>query len=220
MQVVISLYKEDPSWIRKIPDHWDVVVYTKYNHFPKCIKNTTIIPLDNVGRESHTYFYHICQNYHNLHDVTVFLQGRPFDHAPNVMNLLSAKEIPTKPGYFGIGHSQFKLNLVEMNLRNILSHVNPNHFTMLKEKVEVMQAIWEIFYDSPFPKDVFMIIGSQFAVSKKMIRNFPLSAYQEVFNIHLRETWTPWAVEKILPQIFLSTRYSLNFATNQRIKMG
>ena len=32
------------------------------------IKN--IINLDNVGRESHTYLYHVINNYNNLSDIT------------------------------------------------------------------------------------------------------------------------------------------------------
>ena len=34
-----------------------------------------IIPLENVGREGHTYLYHIINNYDNLKDITIFLPG-------------------------------------------------------------------------------------------------------------------------------------------------
>ena len=29
-----------------------------------------------MGRESHTWLYHIVENYNNLDDVSIFLQGR------------------------------------------------------------------------------------------------------------------------------------------------
>lgn len=34
-----------------------------------------IVPLPNVGRESHTYIYHIVHNYESLQDVSIFLPG-------------------------------------------------------------------------------------------------------------------------------------------------
>jgi hypothetical protein len=39
-----------------------------------------IINLKNVGRESHTYLYHIINNYDNLANKTIFFQGRIDDH--------------------------------------------------------------------------------------------------------------------------------------------
>lgn len=46
--------------------------------FPNCIpKNVNVYmhQLKNVGRCDHTYLYHICTNYKNLADVTIFLPG-------------------------------------------------------------------------------------------------------------------------------------------------
>jgi len=46
---------------------------------------TRWIPLPNVGREGHTYYKHIYDNYDTLDDYTIFLQGYPFDHSPNIL---------------------------------------------------------------------------------------------------------------------------------------
>ena len=35
----------------------------------------TIIKLDNLGKNDHTYLYHIIENYHNLSNITVFIPG-------------------------------------------------------------------------------------------------------------------------------------------------
>ena len=40
--------------------------------------NYKIIKLPNIGRESHTYLYHIVNNYNQLADRVLFLQGDPF----------------------------------------------------------------------------------------------------------------------------------------------
>jgi len=43
--------------------------------------STSVLEIKNVGRESHTYLYHIIKNYESDEDqITVFLQGHPFDH--------------------------------------------------------------------------------------------------------------------------------------------
>lgn len=202
MQVVIALYKENVSWIRKIPDHWDIVVYTKQIDFPRYIKNIKFIPLENIGRESHTYFYHICENYDRLHDITLFLQGRPFDHAPKIMSLLSCKHIPINNGFFCIGNRQFSLDLIDMKLRNILYHASDDHFSRLKETSELMPVFWNQFHDDPLPKKVHMSIGNQFGITSDKIRDFPIEVYRRVFEMHKEHFVAPWVMEKILPEVF------------------
>lgn len=73
IEIVIAKYKEDPSWISKIKHK--VIVYDKSdNTIPGSIKRP------NIGREGETFLHHIITNYENLADVTVFLQGNPFEH--------------------------------------------------------------------------------------------------------------------------------------------
>ena len=67
-QIVVSRYNEDISWTLKYSPN--VVIYNKgQDDIPNAIS------LPNVGRESHTYLYHIITNYHHLADLTVFVQG-------------------------------------------------------------------------------------------------------------------------------------------------
>ena len=70
---VIAKYKEDINWIKKLKHK--VTIYDK-SDFP--VEGS--IKLKNVGREGETFLYHIVKNYDNLDDVTVFLQGNPFEH--------------------------------------------------------------------------------------------------------------------------------------------
>lgn len=66
-QIVVARYNEDISWTSKYQPN--VIIYNKGNYLPKSIS------LPNVGRESHTYLYHIVNNYNNLADRTIFFQG-------------------------------------------------------------------------------------------------------------------------------------------------
>ncbi|XP_033638033.1 uncharacterized protein LOC117298808 [Asterias rubens] len=80
---VISHYKEKLDWLKPVAKYCHV--YDKGHErslkpsFP--VKHWEELP--NVGRESHTYLYHIIKNYENLANVTIFLQGDLEEHAPN-----------------------------------------------------------------------------------------------------------------------------------------
>jgi|LakMenEpi03Aug12_release.lakeMendotaPanAssembly.Ray.scaffolds.fasta_scaffold532730_2 hypothetical protein len=84
--VVISRYNEDLSWLESI-DRSDsrIFIYNKgqkiNNMFPGGV---TVIDLENTGRESHTYLYHILNNYEELPEKIIFSQAHPNDHvSPN-----------------------------------------------------------------------------------------------------------------------------------------
>lgn len=68
MEIVIARYNEDLTWIE--PYLSNTTIYNKGLDY---IDNSIKIP--NVGRESHTYLYHIINNYDNLADRTIFFQG-------------------------------------------------------------------------------------------------------------------------------------------------
>lgn len=74
VEIIIAKYKEDTSWALKLTQPY--TIYDKSND-PVLYS----VRLPNVGRETHTYLYHIIKNYDNLAEVTVFLQGNPVDHS-------------------------------------------------------------------------------------------------------------------------------------------
>jgi hypothetical protein len=78
--IVVARYNENVKWTKQFPN---VIIYNKGITILDDSYNE--VCLDNVGREGHTYYTHICNNYENLADYTVFLQGNPFDHSPNII---------------------------------------------------------------------------------------------------------------------------------------
>jgi UDP-galactopyranose mutase len=72
-EIVVARYNENLDWLK------DYLFITKiYNKGNDEINNS--YKIKNVGRESHTYLYHIIQNYDNLADITFFTQGKFDDH--------------------------------------------------------------------------------------------------------------------------------------------
>jgi len=77
VQIVVARYNEDIKWLLPYKDI--VIIYNKgeYNYL---LNNFNIINLKNYGRESHTYLYHIINNYDNLTEKIIFFQGKIDDH--------------------------------------------------------------------------------------------------------------------------------------------
>ena len=80
--IIISRYNENVEWTKQFPN---VYIYNKGSP----LYGYNEIPLNNVGREGHTYYKHICDNYETLADYNIFLQGNPFDHSPNIISNLN-----------------------------------------------------------------------------------------------------------------------------------
>ena len=72
--LIISRYNEDIKWLKK---HKDFKI-TIYNKGERLVDDPSfeIINLENKGRESHTWLYHIIKNYYELNEINIFLQGK------------------------------------------------------------------------------------------------------------------------------------------------
>ena len=76
--LVVARYNEDVSWVRDFPKK---IIYNKgdITSIPEDLREY-VVNLENVGREAHTYLYHIIHNWDKLDNVTIFSQGKYSDH--------------------------------------------------------------------------------------------------------------------------------------------
>lgn len=155
-QVVISKYNEDCEWIKKITH--DVIVYDKSD---SPIENS--IPRPNIGREGETFLYHIIKNYHNLYDLTIFIQADP------------------------------RSNPVTYTYDEVITEINKNHEEKLKtiltwEGICNMKEYWlksclvlnNILFDTD--EIVKYSSGVQYVIPKNVILNRPLELYEILYN--------------------------------------
>ena len=80
VNLVVSRFLEPINWVMAYNDI--AVVYNKGNAI---FGFNRIINIENVGREGHTYLYHIKQNYKELANTTIFIQADPFAHNPTIL---------------------------------------------------------------------------------------------------------------------------------------
>jgi hypothetical protein len=77
IELVVSRYNEDLEWLQEDPfNKYPVICYNKgpTENFYRA-NQMKVTSVNNVGRESHTYLYHIVNNYDNLAAYTMFLPG-------------------------------------------------------------------------------------------------------------------------------------------------
>lgn len=92
LYLIIAHYNNNLKWIKEFIHYKNVkiIIYSKssnpYTHF----FNIPVIKRLNAGREGETYINYIINNYKKLNkkDYTIFLQDDPFEHQPNIINIL------------------------------------------------------------------------------------------------------------------------------------
>lgn len=87
-KIIIARYNEPIEWVKDLDCDYFI-----YNKGPEIIsdhiENSKVMSLPNVGRETDTYLLYITENYHNLPDLVGFLQGDPFAHNRECLNIIN-----------------------------------------------------------------------------------------------------------------------------------
>lgn len=162
MEIVVSKYKENVDWVNQL-NHKTYV-------FNKNIEENHLFEhnLPNVGRETHTYLNYIINNYHNLPDHVAFVQGHPFDHAPNAIQLIN--EFNHNDSFLPIG------KIVESDLCCEI----PNQIKKYANK-----------YNFEIGETAKYVPGAQFILSKEIIKNRSFVFYKNLME-GLKYDVCPW----------------------------
>lgn len=95
IELVVARHEEDLRWLRRVPSTIRISVYNKGRTplLPDGLPTPdelSVQELPNLGREAHSYLWHLVDRYEELSPITVFCQGHPFDHAPDFHKRLRA----------------------------------------------------------------------------------------------------------------------------------
>jgi hypothetical protein len=182
-QIVVARYKEDIDWLYCLGLPY--IIYNKGEDIDvPCIK------LPNIGREAHSYLYHIVANYENLSNYTLFLQGYPYDHFPRIRKFIlnfpnsinTTKEY--SKGCYGLARREWEEDITQCH------------------KVKVFpEEIDRIFFKIHLNK-YFYAGGAQYLVHKNNIINKPKQFYFDLLNYHKWDGHEAWSFERLWPMIF------------------
>lgn len=199
---VISKYKEDISWVSDIKKS-NLFIYNKNE------EENSYIKLPNIGREAHTYLYHIVNNYENLSDYTCFLQGNPYEKFKGNLNC----DIKSIENWNSVGFN----SLFYILFCDLSGH--PHHVGL-----EVDKIIFDKYFINK-PNILEFSVGALFIVDKESILNRKKEFYEKLILEFYREdidnmytqggggtpgNKMPWVMERVWKYIF-DSKYKTNF---------
>jgi len=188
-EIVISRFNEDLKWLKEAPfNRHKIICYNKSDNenFYKP-EGMTVHKLPNLGRETHTYLYHIMKNYDNLPDTTIFLPGSA-DYETKIENCRDTVLLAEK----------YQRNVFIGNYNeNVRNHIyrfmvdrwdvrHPLNNVQNKESVLIPAIIrpYGKWYDHHF-KDIVMKYVNWcgiFAITRETIRQHPIEHYKPFFD--------------------------------------
>lgn len=166
--IVIAKYKENVDWINNINKTINIYLYNKdcdYN-------NKNAINLPNIGRESHSYLYHIIKNYDNLDDIIIFTQGNYKEH--NIDNIMMLYE---KINIFNVYSYEQDENLRILNNNIILNRTNLNFSEWIDIYIE--ENLSNYLKEN---NKMYFNIGAIFCVKKENILSRSKDYYINLIN--------------------------------------
>jgi hypothetical protein len=171
VQTVVARYSEDISWTKYMPN---VIIYNKGVALP----NT--IPLENRGREGHTYYHHIVTNYDSLPNWTIFLQGNPFDHSPHLYtNVSTFLKNNLSNRFFSLSEKICTDDIRDGRTWHNNVHSWYYNLPEIPKKLP-MDVYVRIFGKKPNIPIVSYGTGAQFIVSREAILSRPKSFYEKI----------------------------------------
>ena len=126
--------------------------------------------MNNVGREGHTYYKHIYDNYDNLTDYIIFLQGNPFDHSPNIISNLN--------NY--VNNKELSIDFEFLSERVLNCNLNGCQYHPGLPLIEIYEKLF-----GERNKNINFIFGAgaQFIVSRKKILERPKEFYLKIVEM-------------------------------------
>ena len=181
--LIIARYNEDLSWLKEFED-FKIIVYNKGNELSENLFYE-IINLENKGRESQTWLHHIVQNYNNLNEINVFLQGKIDDL--NCMVFKNPNDYLKKINKYGFQVSRYGL----LGPFHWDWNVNIDKDIRYKKqwennKISRSSIGFRNFSKKLFPNIPLFVATSYsgcFAVKKKIIQQHKLVFYEELLDI-------------------------------------
>lgn len=181
--IIIARFNEDITWaenLAKDNPQMDFLITNKGEYLPDikwCFQ--TLAP--NIGREGETFLRYIIEEYYQIEDFTIFLQGNPFDHDPLILDFFK-KPFPNEIVLLGEMFTSDKDGA-------------PHH-----PGLKVSETFTKIF---GYEKHFFPFCpGAQYCIPKEFILNKSFQWWKDLYNIYMETPDAPWVFERLWLQIF------------------
>ncbi len=198
MELVVARYQEDLQWLRRVPKRFQIKVYNKGGALNLPARRAlSSVALPNIGREDYAYLSHIVTNYETLADVTVFAQGKPFDHVPEFHRVLH-----------GIAFQ--KLRIADFQWFGFIIDEDDCYGNRLFRSWSKnpgaeslpMRAFWHHLWDVPSPDRFVFYPSAHFAVPAVQVRPQPRAFYERALSLCVQHPHHAHCFERVWDRIF------------------
>lgn len=211
-EIVIAAYNRDLSWLDKFNGDVKKTIYRK----GVSTNNPNEIFLENnVGRDVHTFFYHIYENYDNLSDITFFGQEFPFDHWEDIVDVINNDAWVERcalqiKGYFGFHFNTIKVHGANgglmWDMQNTTHHDKGKIITCNADgtpqaalgtyKISINTS-WYEFFDCDTPNIYEFMPGGHFGVTREHVHLRSRDFYKSVVDLLTNDVDSPWVIERL-----------------------
>ena len=208
LEIVVAHYQEDLLWLT--PEADKVTVYSKGGPDFQAASFARHIALPNIGRESHTYLYHIVNNYNQLADITLFTQGQVADHVGlgvDITQMLKfCREHPSEPFIAYTKHG-----LQNFGSWSGILHVKKwkaeKESGVMRTASDTPSTFWKWVFGTDPPNGIMCIWGAIFAVHREAIQQREREFYERILKFfesinHVNPEEGHY-VERFWPSIFV-----------------
>lgn len=181
--IVVARFNENIAWLDAILLSAPNTTCTVYNKGKPLQQNDLydLVSIPNIGREAETYLRYIVVNYHQLKDITIFLQGNPFDHMVKDADIASfITNRKTGPV-----------------LCDTILHERIPPYGLRTSVINALAAL-----DQQLTDKCVVSIGAQYAIAKKDIQSRSLEFYESLLLKITNNTIDAWGLERIWGNIF------------------
>jgi hypothetical protein len=174
------------------------------------LPNTLHLP--NIGREAHTYLHHICTRYETLAPLTVFCQGKPFDHAfdfRKTLRELAARRITIKDFHW-LGHMADTDSSCGVLFRNWSKNETGEGLDL--------ESFHRALFACAGPQEYAFFGGAQFIATRNCIRQRTQAWYQNALRIAIEFPHAPHCFERNWDRVFGAEESTLKRMNGERTK--
>lgn len=197
IEVVVCRHGEDLAWTRNLPRGVPLTVYEKTPPPAPAWPEGHRLP--NVGREAHAWLHHLYERYESLAEWTLFCQGRPFDHAPDMHRVIRELAGGRKPAgdFVWLG---FLWETDDARGRPTFVHWTKN-----PERRELdLEGFFRRLWAEPAPEKVRYVGGGQFLLASRAAHRRPRDFYHHARSLAAEFPDAAHAFERTWDRVFLA----------------
>ena len=192
-ELVLALWDRDSSWINDVSQDVKII---KYNKNPNTLKADEIYLTPNVGRDVHTFFWHIVNNYDNLADYTFFAQDYVEDHVSNYAEIINDDVANlSKYAIQDLGGCWFFQTALPFIIKTDYTGAPYHHGLPLRE-------MWKVVFGTEMPTYIYFTAAGHFCITKEHVHQYPVERYKNVLSVLETYEMAPWCIERFEPYIF------------------